>query len=361
MNRHFFIALLLLLLATTARARPRRIEVPLDKDWQFRLGSMQAEFAAAIVIKPDTGWNPVSIPHTWNNLDGQDGGDNYFRGDGWYRRTLTITPEMQGKSLFLRFEAVSRNADVYLNGEKIGTHVGGNGAFCYDITKAVHPGDNLLAVRANNAPDGDISGPLFKEGTRGGADFTYYGGIYRPVALIVTDAVHFSLTDYASSGIYISTPSVQGDKATVHVRRLWFKMIRPFRSPSMSSVVFDDHGIIKHLPEGFRLGDGFTLEPGTSHEFSGDLPLDHPHLWNGRGDPFVYDLHASISFDGPQSEKAYFDNAVESFGIRTFNIDPQKGFFLNGKSYPLHGVNRHQERLNEGWAISHADVDEDIA
>src|SRR5262245_9315621 len=107
-----------------------RTHIPLQENWSFHKGTLDP--SRVFEASTDIQWDPIAIPHTWNNLDGQDGGDNYFKGDGWYRRTLTITPEMQGKQLYLRFEGINRNADFYLNGKKFATHIGGTQAICLD-------------------------------------------------------------------------------------------------------------------------------------------------------------------------------------------------------------------------------------
>ena len=141
--------------------------------------------------------------------DGQDGGNNYYKGIGWYRRHVTVTDAMKGKSLYLRFEAINRKAEIYVNGQHLGSHAGGNSAICLDATKLLHPGDNLLAVKASNRIDQDMP-PLQ-------ADFTFFGGIYRPAQLIAAEPVHISLSDFGSSGVYLNSHMEKGE-AVITVR-----------------------------------------------------------------------------------------------------------------------------------------------
>ncbi len=329
--------------------------VSLNNDWYFHQGPLPS------ATDPDSAnapWQPITLPHTWNNLDGQDGGDNYFKGDGWYRRTLAITPDMlaNGQQLFLRFQGVNRTADVYLNGKFLGSHAGGNSAFCFNATAALHPGDNLLAVRASNARDNDTLAPLFKDGERGGADFTYFGGIYRPVELIVVNPLHMALTDYASPGVFITTPEITDSQAKIHVRTLvrndGFNSEAP---PFIDVVIRDAAGIplvVARTP--------ITAWRGQTQELSTGLQLPNPHRWNGRIDPYLYSVTVTIMTDRGLHPDV-FDSVTQPLGIRTFSIDPQKGFFLNGKSYPLHGVSRHQDRRDKGWAISPEDETQDMA
>jgi beta-galactosidase len=328
---------------TAPGAADPRLHVPLLSDWRF----LKADAPNAQTPDfDDSSWDKISIPHTWNAQDGQDGGSNYYRGIGWYRRHLAVTGAMQGKELFLRFEAINRKADIFVNGTLLGSHAGGNSAICLDATKLLHPGDNVLAVRANNRVEGDMP-PLQ-------ADFTFFGGIYRPAELLAVNPLHFDLTDYASPGIYLTTPQVGEQSATVHVRAL-VRNDGPL--PATSTLILNVRQRSVAPAKILSIG---PIAPGKTQEISADLLLPQPHLWNGRADPYLYSVNAIIA---PTADGtiAPLDMVIQPVGIRTFSIDPAKGFLLNGQPYDLRGVNRHQDREGKGWALSEADHLQDMA
>ena len=287
----------------------------------------------------DSSWQTISLPHTWNNLDGEDGGDNYYRGAGWYRRHLVLNGDVAGKSLFLKFDGASIVTDVFVNGKAAGRHKGMFGAFCFDVTGLVNvPGDNVLAVRTDNGKDPDVP-PL-------SADFTFYGGIYRSVHLLVLNPVSISPVDDASSGVYVKQVNVSADEADLEVTSQLRNAGAGDKSVSVNCELVDAKG--KTVGESH--GD-FSATAAAVQQ----IHLDHPHLWNGRKDPYLYQMRVTVS-DGATT----VDRVAEPVGLRFFRVDPEKGFFLNGQSYPLHGVNRHQDRLDQGWAISPAEHEEDF-
>jgi beta-galactosidase len=333
--------------AMASDAAPR-ITVNLDPDWAFHKGTLS--LAEATSEESSKGnWQTISLPHTWNNLDGEDGGNNYFKGDGWYRRMLTVTQEMAGKSLILRFDGVNRNASVYINGKEIGSHVGGNAAFVFDVTNAVHPGNNFLAVRANNTNEDNASPPIR-------ADFTFFGGIYRSAELLAVNPVHISLSDYGSPGVYITTPEITDEKASVHVRTL----VKNDRAASANGLVLvqilDDKGT--QVSEG---SGAWKLDAGKDGEVQVSTTIVRPHRWNGRIDPYLYTVRVSIVSPMPNGPANVVDSITQPLGVRTFSVDREKGFILNGKPYDLHGVDRHQDRQDKGWAISNDDHLEDMS
>ncbi|HVT80244.1 MAG TPA: glycoside hydrolase family 2 TIM barrel-domain containing protein [Phycisphaerae bacterium] len=340
-----------LLAQATAPAADPRLHVPLLDNWKFYKGSAPGAEAATFA---DANWQSVSIPHTWNNMDGQDGGNNYFKGDGWYRRHITVDDSMKGKQLFLRFEAINRKADIYVNGTLLGSHAGGNAAICLDATKLLHPGDNLLAIKANNAVQANIDIPPLQ------ADFTFFGGIYRPAELLAVDNFHFSLTDLASSGVYVTTPQVTEAAAKVRIRAIVESAQEgKWRDPRMRLTLKDRDG--RTVANGW--GELANFE--KTCELTADLTVENPHLWNGRLNPYLYslqiDLLIGLEGDTAFSRAVPHDSLTVPLGIRTMSVDPARGFLLNGKPYDLHGVNRHQDRFNKGWAISEADHLEDMA
>ena len=283
----------------------------------------------------------VSLPHTWNALDGADGGNDYARLACEYQRNLRISPAMTGKTLVLRFEGANRQTQATINGSPVGTHLGGFAAFAFDITKFVHPGDNTLSIRVSNAK---FNSPPIS------ADFTFFGGIYRPAELLILDPLHISATDYASPGVAIQTPEITDTSASVSVRTLIENDLAASQNASVNVQIVDAAGAeVGRATTPISIGAGATIPATTT------LSITNPHRWNGRKDPYLYQVRINIMRDG-----RLVDSTTQPLGIRTFSIDKDKGFMLNGQSYPLHGVNRHQDRPNKGWAISNADHDEDM-
>jgi len=332
----------LFLVATLPISSPAqaRMDLPIEKGWRFArenpLGAQRPEFNASA-------WETVAIPHTWNSKDGQDGGNDYYRGIGWYRTDLKLDKTLRGKKLYLKFDGVSSAAEVFVNGLPVGKHKGSFGAFCFDITSFVKPGSgNTLAVKVSNAKDSTIS-PL-----RG--DFTMYGGIYRRVHLLVLDQVSVSPLDDASSGVYVKQTSVSAERALLDVA---VQLLNGTENPAQVIVrcaLMDAKG--KKVA---ATGAAVTLPSNGSGKADCKLTIPQPHLWNGLPDPYMYQVAVEVTQGGRTT-----DRVVQSVGLRSFSVDPDKGFFLNGKPYRLHGVNRHQDRQNMGWAITAREHGEDF-
>ena len=318
----------------TARENTR-----LDADWRF----IQQEVTnAQQPAFDDRQWQTVSLPHNWGWEEAQLG-KPYYRGPGWYRRELLVTP-VTGKRYFLRFEAASQVSDVYLNGKLLGQHRGAFGAFCFEITKLLSPtGTNALAVRVDNAKEPDIA-PLF-----GG--ISIYGGLYRPVHLIMTEAENFSLTDHASPGVAWLQTSVSKEQAVLDVTAQISNGTTTNQPLTLVTSIFDATGklVVSHTED-------IILTPRYTAPYYFRVTVPHPHLWNGRKDPYLYRAVVEL-----RSGAQLVDVVETPIGLRSFYIDPDKGFFLNGQPYSLHGVNRHQDMMNKGWAISEADMDLDMA
>jgi len=311
----------------------------LDSGWKFQPGEVtNAEHADF----NDGSWQTISIPHNWGWEEAQQGKD-YYRGPGWYRRALNLMPET-GKRYFLRFEAASLVADVYLNGKRLGEHRGGFGAFCFEITtNLAATGTNLLAVRVSNKWEPDIA-PL-------SGDFSVYGGLYRPVHLIETTAENFTLTDHGSPGVAWLQTSVTKKRAMIDVTAQISNGTGKSQSLTLAASVLD--------ADGNQVADSsqqIALAPGATSPYWLHVTVPHPHLWNGRPDPYLYKAVVEL-----RSGDNVVDSVAQPLGLRFYSVDPDKGFFLNGKPYSLHGVDKHQDRWNKGWAVSEADLDEDMA
>jgi beta-galactosidase len=312
----------------------------LDADWKFKLGKIADTEKTNF---DDSHWQAVSIPHNWGWEDAQQGKD-FYRGPGWYRRDLNLGAPQPGKRYFLRFEAASLVADVYLNGKLLGEHRGGFGAFCFEITTNLSvSGTNLLAVRVNNEWQPDIA-PL-------SGDFSVYGGLYRPVHLIVTGEENFTLTDHASPGVAWLQTSVSKKQAVLDVTAQISNGTKQKQSLTLVASVFDTNG---HIVVSNK--ESITLAPDVTAPYWLHVVMSHPHLWNGRKDPYLYKAVVEL-----RSADGVVDSVEQPLGLRFYWVDPDKGFFLNGQPYHLHGVDKHQDRFNKGWAVSETDMDEDIS
>ncbi len=332
----------LLLVAGRLGAAPRE-SVDLNSDWRFQRGDPSGGTNGASDSSFNDGdWEKISIPHCWGWEDAQQG-KQYYRGPGWYRRELDVTPRA-GRRYFLRFEAAGSVADVYLNGKPAGEHRGAFGAFCFEITKQLKStGTNSLAVRVSNAPDPDVT-PL-------SGDFPVYGGLYRSVHLIETGETCFEPTDHASPGVAWMQSNVSTDRAVLNVTAQISNGTRNKQPLTLVAKVLDADG-----REVSRAEQQITVPPVVTVPCPIQITVEKPHLWNGRKDPYLYRAIVELrSTDGVR------DSVEQPLGLRSYYVDPDKGFFLNGQPYHLHGVNRHQDRLDKGWAISEADQDEDMA
>lgn len=342
-----------LTLATAALAAPRT-GVPLNAGWRFHYGETPG---AELPAFNDSAWATVSTPHTWNAQDGQDGakasaggaasdimkGGNYARGTGWYRRTLASDAAWAGRQIYLQFDAANRRADVFLNGRFVGTHLGGNARFRFDITALLRRDTaNLLAVKVNNEDHGILPHS---------ADFTFFGGLYRPVSLLIADAVHIETMDHAFPGVYLAQTSVTPARAEISAR---VKLANHEPTPAAVAVrvAINDHAgrlvLAAHASA--------SLPAGARGEVTLPLTLTAPHLWQGRTDPYLYTALIEVSTGGTVR-----DSLTQPLGLRSFTVDSAKGFFLNGQYLDLRGASRHQDRLDKGWAISDDDDREDMA
>ena len=262
----------------------------------------------------------VDLPHCYNRLDGIDGDDSYYRGNTWYQKTFRC-PLKEDEELWVEFEAASMTAEVWLNDEKLYTHIGGYSLFRVDLTKHLKE-ENKLLVIVDNSP----SETYYPQK----ADFTFYGGIYRDVNLIKVSKTHFQLDHYGSKGISV-TPVLNDDLSSCTVK------VETWSNGNEVSVEIDGQVLRSEVHDGYACTE---------------FHLDHPHLWNGLKDPYLYKAKASV--DG-------LDEVETTFGIRKMEIDPERGFILNNKEYRLVGVSKHQDRFEKGYAVSREDLEEDMA
>ena len=281
----------------------------LNTKWVFQKDQSQAPTAT-----PE-GWEQITLPHTWNAKDGQDGGNDYFRGTCCYARQLHKSELPEGEKYYLEICGANSSADVYLNGKHLAHHDGGYSTWRVDLTEGLID-ENCLAILVDNAANDRVYPQM--------ADFTFYGGLYRDVNIIALPSTHFNLEAFGTPGIHV-TPIVDGTSAKVTVK-------------SEASGLLPDDQVIYQIAD----GDGSVVAENGSGEFV----LENVHLWNGKKDPYLYTATAKILRSGE-----VLDAVTTKFGCRSFSIDPNKGFILNGESYPLWGVARHQDRWKIGNAL----------
>lgn len=332
-----FISVMAILFAP--RIANARANTLLQDGWKFHLGDVSN---AASVSFDDRKWQDVSLPHCWGWQEAQQG-KKFYRGPGWYRCELVAKPE-SGKRYFLRFEAASTVADVYLNGNSLEEHRGGFGAFCFEITTNLSAArTNQLAVKVSNAPEPDIA-PL-------SGDFNVYGGLYRPVHLIEVNQECFALTDHASPGVAWLQTEVSPEQAVLNVTAQISNGSHHWQTLTLATKVLSAEGeVVTETNETIRLA------PETTAPYWSRVAVENPHLWNGRQNPYLYRAVVEL-----RSTNQLVDSVEQPMGLRFYRIDPDKGFSLNGKHYPIYGVCRHQDRFNKGWAISDADMEQNVS
>ncbi|MBR5317142.1 MAG: beta-galactosidase [Lachnospiraceae bacterium] len=268
----------------------------------------------------------IQLPHTWNNMDGQDGGGDYWRGIGIYN--IDLPNPTKGKKQYIELKGANHVATVYCNGRELGTHRGGFSTFRYELTNGMKAEGNVLTVVVSNAVS-DIYPQT--------ADFTFYGGIYRDVNFIEVDDCHFYLLKDGTEGVFV-TPHCMG-KTRLD--------IFPVHTTPGTMVLAE-----------LKDADGNVVgSAGAEAAEHVELIIDvkEPHLWNGMVDPYCYTADVKLV-----KEEAVVDEVEVRYGYRSFRVDAETGFWLNGKNVPLRGVACHQDRLDKGWAISKEDQEEDI-
>ena len=311
----------------------QRQDILLNNDWNFRF-SHQVQKGTEV---------RVDLPHTWNAQDALSGKIDYKRGIGNYEKNLFIRPEWKGKRLFIRFEGVNNIADVFINRRHIGEHRGGYGAFIFETTGKVEYGkENSILVRVNNGEQLDIM-PLV-------GDFNFYGGIYRDVHLLITDETCISPLDYASPGVRLIQDSVSHRYAKVRAIVDLSNGSSGNQEVELNVRLLDGQRVVKEGTKNVNLSGNEVMQQELTFE------IDQPHLWNGRQDPFLYQAEVTLFRNGQM-----VDRVTQPLGLRFYRIDPDKGFFLNGKHLPLQGVCRHQDRSEVGNALRPQHHEEDVA
>ena len=300
----------------------------INDNWEYKL--------------PDAAtWQPINLPHTYN--DDAYKARNYYKGIALYRRTLKLAEVEQGKRYYLKFDGVNKAADVILNGVTVGSHAGGYTSFCIDVTDYIKA-DNVIEVTVDNSR---------KDVTPLAADFTFFGGIYRDVWLISTNEQHFNMGNLGSDGIFITTPAVSEETASVNV----------------VSEITNDASVAKTLEvrNDIYTPDGELLKTGKSKVklAAGETKtaaclikgISRPALWTPET-PSLYRVSTTLA-DAKTGE--VLDVRNHKIGFRWYSFDADKGFFLNGKPYKLHGFNRHQDQYPMGIALEDEAHRRDVA
>ncbi|MBR5521651.1 MAG: glycoside hydrolase family 2 protein [Oscillospiraceae bacterium] len=278
---------------------------------------------------PDGYRDVVTLPHTWNAIDGQDGGNDYYRGICIYEKTFRKPDFKEGEVVYIQFHGVNANATVVLNGYEICTHHNGYSTFRVEITEYLKD-ENHLKVMVDNSKNDKVYPQV--------ADFTFYGGIYRDVELLVVNKYHFDLDYYGGYGMTVSA-DVNGDEGILNVNTY----------TNISDTESEEFTIRLKLTD----AEGICVAETVGN--SAVLIVKDVHLWDGVNDPYLYTLTALL-----EKNSEILDIISCKTGVRTFSFDRDKGFFLNGKHYPMRGVSRHQDFKGIGNAISYQQMEEDM-
>ncbi len=298
--------------------------ININRKWAFTKDF--SEIPSAIPEK----WNFVNLPHTWNAIDGQDGGNDYYRGTCCYVREIDREEIPEADRYYLEIQGANSSADVYVNGKKLAHHDGGYSTWRVDITDAMEF-KTLIAITVDNSPNEEVYPQM--------ADFTFYGGLYRDVNIIAVSNSHFDLDYYGAPGIKV-TPEVNGADAKVEVEVF---LTNAMEAQSLVYTLKDADGAV--------VTESSLDVSNTKAVFD----IKDVNLWHGRKNPYLYTAEVKLV-----AGEDILDNVSTRFGCRTFEIDPEKGFILNGESYPLRGVSRHQDRWGIGNALLPEHHAEDI-
>ena len=275
-------------------------------------------------------WNFVNLPHTWNAIDGQDGGNDYYRGICCYAKELTKEELPDADRYYLELRGANSSADVFVNGTKLAHHDGGYSTWRVDITDSLTD-NNIIAITVDNSENDRVYPQM--------ADFTFYGGLYRDVNIIAVSESHFDLDYFGGPGIKV-TPEINGADAKAEIE---VYLTNPKDGQQLVYSILDK--------DGNKVSEVFC----GAEETSVSIDINNVHLWDGRKDPYLYTAEVKLAEDGK-----VLDNVSTRFGCRTFKIDPERGFILNGREYPLRGVSRHQDRWGFGNALLPEHHEEDI-
>ncbi len=311
--------------------------ISFNTDWEFRKDS---------VIQIADEWEKISVPHTWNNVDMQTQRNNFYAGKATYKKEFSISAAYKNKRVFVRFEGVASVADVTVNNKFVGNHAGGYSAFVLDITDCVNFGENNeMVVRVDNSSKPDVIPVNHRL-------FGVYGGIYRPVQLIITNNTNICLTDYASPGIYLTQSNVTKMSADLNVKIKIESRNSVPEDVQLRTLIYNKDGLLK-----YSIKSNVNIPVQGRKIVEQQLKFRKPHLWQGIEDPYLYKAVVQIL-----KNNVIVDEVVQSLGFRHFEFKKGIGMFLNGKKVPMYGVCRHQDWWEGGSALQthHHDTDLEI-
>ncbi|MDR1717718.1 MAG: beta-galactosidase [Prevotella sp.] len=333
--KRFLLSLLCIFMLIQAYGRDSQ---PFNDGWLFK----KAEDLPKTLSED---WLPVKIPHTWNAEDMQVKKNTFYAGEAYYRKTYTPDPSLGDKRVFLRFEGVAAVAEVYINGVFAGNHKGGYSAFVIEMTKLLRYGqENEILVKVDNNSRPDVI-PVNH------TLFGVYGGIYRPVELIVTEKLNITVTDYASPGIYISQKNVSDKSAGISVKIKLENKNHDTKNVRLLTTIYEMDGKVKSKQE-----MPVTVLPQGRQFFVQEFALKSPHLWQGLEDPYLYKVVIQLV-----SDNKVIDEVIQPLGLRHFELKAGDGMYLNGKKVPMYGVCRHQDWWGTGSALTDEQHDTDLA
>lgn len=296
--------------------------ININRKWAF------SKQATSVPAELPMNWDWVNLPHSWNAIDGQDGENDFYRGTCYYVRKLEKLDLPEADKYYLEIKGANSSADVYVNGKVLAHHDGGYSTWRVDVTNTLKA-DNLIVIAVDNSANDKVYPQM--------ADFTFYGGLYRDVNIICVSEAHFDLSYHGGPGLMI-TPEIKGDDAKVEIET-W--VTNPVSNQIIKYVIKD--------------ADGNAVAEKETADTKVTLDIKNIHRWHGKKDPYLYTAELELVVDG----KAV-DNISSRFGCRTYEIDPEDGFILNGEEYPLRGVSRHQDRWGFGNALLPEHHKEDI-
>ncbi len=285
------------------------------------------EAQAVPQVMPEN-WYWVNVPHTWNDIDGQDGGNDLYRGTAYYAKKLEKVDLPTADRYYMEFCGANASADLYVNGKHMAHHDGGYSTWRVDITDVLEA-ENLIVVAVDNG----INETVYPQQ----ADFTFYGGLYRDVNIIAVAESHFDLDYYGAPGIKV-TPAIEGANANVEIE------VYVTNQKEEQSLVYT-----------VKDAQGNVVANVSTKDTKVNVTIENVHLWHGRKDPYLYTAEVVLV-----SGEEAIDNVSTRFGCRTFEIHPENGFILNGEEYPLRGVSRHQDKWGIGNALLKEHHDEDM-
>ncbi len=313
--------------------------INLNNAWKFIKENVEE---AMNRVYDDTNWESVNVPHTWNAIDGANGFD-FYKDACWYRKEFTVDTVNSGNKVYIEFNGSNSITDVYVNGHHLGQHRGGYSTFRFDITEVITFGEkNTLAVKVDNTVVEDVYPQM--------ADFTFFGGIYRDVNLVIANHVHFDLMDYGSKGVYIVQDNVTEEQANLTLKTKLTNDLEEEKKVRLWADILDAEG--KTAAYGAK---EIVLPAGETTVVELPIKIEKPILWNGRKNAYMYEANITLT-----SFNDTIDELSIPFGVRYFKVDPEKGFFLNGEHLRLNGVSRHQDRKDMGWAITKKEHKEDM-